>query len=62
MERLSVRVQQQLCLLRGIGEKEEIQAAKQVLKEAKNSRAVSVVKPSTFLVSVIRIHPSVFST
>ncbi|XP_020557520.1 capping protein, Arp2/3 and myosin-I linker protein 3 isoform X2 [Oryzias latipes] len=40
MERLSVRVQQQVCLLRGIGEKEEIQAAKQVLKEAKNSRAL----------------------
>ncbi|XP_047230952.1 capping protein, Arp2/3 and myosin-I linker protein 3-like isoform X3 [Girardinichthys multiradiatus] len=40
MERLSVRVQQQVCLLRGIGEMEEIQAAKQVLKEARNSRAL----------------------
>jgi len=39
-----VRVQQQVCLLRGIGEMEEIQAAKQVLKEARNSRAVSGVK------------------
>ncbi|XP_017284323.1 capping protein, Arp2/3 and myosin-I linker protein 3 isoform X2 [Kryptolebias marmoratus] len=40
MERLCVRVQQQVCLLRGAGEKEEIQAAKQVLKEARNSRAL----------------------
>ncbi|XP_027884101.1 capping protein, Arp2/3 and myosin-I linker protein 3-like isoform X1 [Xiphophorus couchianus] len=40
MERLCVRVQQQLCLLRGAGELEEIQAAKQVLKEARNSRAL----------------------
>ncbi|XP_028299914.1 capping protein, Arp2/3 and myosin-I linker protein 3-like isoform X2 [Gouania willdenowi] len=40
MERLSVRVQQQVCLLRGVGEMEEIQAAKQVLKEARNSRAL----------------------
>lgn len=44
MERLCVRVQQQVCMLRGIGEMEEIQAAKQVLKEARNSRAVSDVK------------------
>lgn len=42
MERLSVCVQQQVCVLRGVGEMEEIQAAKQVLKEARNSRAVSV--------------------
>jgi len=41
MERLCVRVQQQVCVLRGAGELEEIQAAKQVLKEARNSRAVS---------------------
>lgn len=41
MERLCVRVQQQVCVLRGIGEVEELQAAKQVLKEARNSRAVS---------------------
>lgn len=44
MERLCVRVQQQLCLLRGAGEMEEIQAAKQVLKEARNSRAVRDTK------------------
>uniref|UniRef100_A0A8C6P151 Leucine rich repeat containing 16B n=1 Tax=Nothobranchius furzeri TaxID=105023 RepID=A0A8C6P151_NOTFU len=44
MERLCVRVQQQVCLLRGVGEKEEIQSAKQVLKEARNSRAVSRMK------------------
>lgn len=44
MERLCVRVQQQVCVLRGVGEMEEIQAAKQVLKEARNSRAVSDVK------------------
>lgn len=41
MERLCVRVQQQVCVLRGVGEVEELQAAKQVLKEARNSRAVS---------------------
>ncbi|XP_037627126.1 capping protein, Arp2/3 and myosin-I linker protein 3-like [Sebastes umbrosus] len=40
MERLCVRVQQQVCVLRGIGEMEELQAAKQVLKEARNSRAL----------------------
>ncbi|XP_056271297.1 capping protein, Arp2/3 and myosin-I linker protein 3-like isoform X3 [Pseudoliparis swirei] len=40
MERLCVRVQQQVCVLRGAGELEEIQAAKQVLKEARNSRAL----------------------
>ncbi|XP_036969838.1 capping protein, Arp2/3 and myosin-I linker protein 3-like isoform X2 [Acanthopagrus latus] len=40
MERLCVRVQQQVCVLRGVGEVEEIQAAKQVLKEARNSRAL----------------------
>lgn len=43
MERLCVRVQQQVCVLRGVGEMEEIQAAKQVLKEARNSRAVRTV-------------------
>ncbi|XP_061593999.1 capping protein, Arp2/3 and myosin-I linker protein 3-like isoform X1 [Cololabis saira] len=40
MERLCVRVQQQVCLLRGVGEVEELQAAKHVLKEARNSRAL----------------------
>ncbi|XP_052316346.1 capping protein, Arp2/3 and myosin-I linker protein 3-like isoform X2 [Oncorhynchus keta] len=40
MERLSVCVQQQVCVLRGVEEMEEIQAAKQVLKEARNSRAL----------------------
>ncbi|XP_049588264.1 capping protein, Arp2/3 and myosin-I linker protein 3 isoform X3 [Syngnathus scovelli] len=40
MERLCARVQQQVCLLRGVGEAEDIQAAKQVLKEARNSRAL----------------------
>ncbi|KAF0042395.1 hypothetical protein F2P81_005927 [Scophthalmus maximus] len=40
MERLCVRVQQQVCVLRGVGELEEIHAAKQVLKEARNSRAL----------------------
>uniref|UniRef100_A0A3B3ZWY2 Capping protein regulator and myosin 1 linker 3 n=1 Tax=Periophthalmus magnuspinnatus TaxID=409849 RepID=A0A3B3ZWY2_9GOBI len=40
MERLCVRVQQQVCMLRGVGEMEELQAAKQVLKEARNSRAL----------------------
>lgn len=37
-----MRVQQQLCVLRGAGRGEELQSAKQVLKEARNSRAVSV--------------------
>ncbi len=37
-----MRVQQQVCVLRGTGEGEELQAARQVLKEARNSRAVSV--------------------
>lgn len=41
MERLCVRVQQQVCALRAAGDVEEVQAAKQVLKEARNSRAVS---------------------
>ncbi|XP_041913519.1 capping protein, Arp2/3 and myosin-I linker protein 3-like isoform X3 [Alosa sapidissima] len=40
MERLCVRVQQQVCALKGVGEAEELQAAKQVLKEARNSRAL----------------------
>ncbi|KAJ8336579.1 hypothetical protein SKAU_G00377990 [Synaphobranchus kaupii] len=40
MERLCVRVQQQVCILRGAGEGEELKAAKQVLKEARNSRAL----------------------
>ncbi|XP_029286265.1 capping protein, Arp2/3 and myosin-I linker protein 3-like isoform X2 [Cottoperca gobio] len=40
MERLCVRVQQQVCVLQSVGEMEEIQAAKQVLKEARNSRAL----------------------
>uniref|UniRef100_A0AAV2KSD6 Leucine-rich repeat-containing protein 16B-like n=1 Tax=Knipowitschia caucasica TaxID=637954 RepID=A0AAV2KSD6_KNICA len=40
MERLCVRVQQQVCVLRGVGEMEELHAAKQVLKEARNSRAL----------------------
>ncbi|XP_035385061.1 capping protein, Arp2/3 and myosin-I linker protein 3-like [Electrophorus electricus] len=43
MERLCVRVQQQVCVLRGVAEVEDLQAAKQVLKEARNSRAVSRV-------------------
>ncbi|KAI1901287.1 hypothetical protein AGOR_G00032760 [Albula goreensis] len=40
MERLCVRVQQQVCVLRGAGDGEELQAARQVLKEARNSRAL----------------------
>ncbi|XP_062857207.1 capping protein, Arp2/3 and myosin-I linker protein 3-like [Trichomycterus rosablanca] len=40
MERLCVRVQQQVCVLRGVADMEELQAAKQVLKEARNSRAL----------------------
>ncbi|XP_076874284.1 LOW QUALITY PROTEIN: capping protein, Arp2/3 and myosin-I linker protein 3-like [Brachyhypopomus gauderio] len=40
MERLCVRVQQQVCVLRGVAEIEDLQAAKQVLKEARNSRAL----------------------
>ncbi|MFT7800129.1 capping protein, Arp2/3 and myosin-I linker protein 3 [Arapaima gigas] len=40
MERLCVRVQQQVCVLRGLGDGEELQGARQVLKEARNSRAL----------------------
>ncbi|XP_062850006.1 capping protein, Arp2/3 and myosin-I linker protein 3 [Trichomycterus rosablanca] len=40
MERLCARVQQQVCVLRGAGEAEELQAARQILKEARNSRAL----------------------
>ncbi|XP_028831341.1 capping protein, Arp2/3 and myosin-I linker protein 3 isoform X2 [Denticeps clupeoides] len=40
LERLCVRVQQQVCVLRGSAEGEELQAARQVLKEARNSRAL----------------------
>ncbi|KAJ8278274.1 hypothetical protein GJAV_G00085820 [Gymnothorax javanicus] len=40
MERLCVRVQQQVSILRGVVEGEELKAAKQVLKEARNSRAL----------------------
>lgn len=41
MERLCVRVQQQVCVLKGCEEGEEVQTARQILKEARNSRAVS---------------------
>ncbi|XP_053359659.1 capping protein, Arp2/3 and myosin-I linker protein 3 isoform X2 [Clarias gariepinus] len=40
MDRLSVRVQQQVCVLRAAGEGEDLQAARQVLKEARSSRAL----------------------
>ncbi|KAJ8387626.1 hypothetical protein AAFF_G00151760 [Aldrovandia affinis] len=40
MERLCIRVQQQVCALRGAGDGEELQGARQVLKEARNSRAL----------------------
>ncbi|KAF7705848.1 capping protein, Arp2/3 and myosin-I linker protein 3 isoform X1 [Silurus meridionalis] len=40
MERLCVRVQQQVCALRAAGDEEELQAARQALKEARNSRAL----------------------
>ncbi|XP_076018230.1 capping protein, Arp2/3 and myosin-I linker protein 3 [Genypterus blacodes] len=40
MERLCVRVQQQVSVLKGCEEAEEVQTAKQILKEARNSRAL----------------------
>ncbi|XP_076828794.1 capping protein, Arp2/3 and myosin-I linker protein 3 isoform X2 [Brachyhypopomus gauderio] len=40
MERLCMRVQQQVCCLRAASDTEEVQAARQVLKEARNSRAL----------------------
>ncbi|XP_067461135.1 capping protein, Arp2/3 and myosin-I linker protein 3 isoform X1 [Thunnus thynnus] len=40
MERLCVRVQQQVCVLKGNEEGEEVQTARQILKEARNSRAL----------------------
>ena len=41
MERLCVRLQQQVCTLKGCEEEEEVQTARQILKEARDSRAVS---------------------
>ncbi|XP_034038466.1 capping protein, Arp2/3 and myosin-I linker protein 3 [Thalassophryne amazonica] len=40
MERLCVRVQQQVCVLKGCEEGEEVQTARQILSEARNSRAL----------------------
>ncbi|XP_028283453.1 capping protein, Arp2/3 and myosin-I linker protein 3 [Parambassis ranga] len=40
MERLCVRVQQQVCALKGCEDGEEVQTARQILKEARNSRAL----------------------
>ncbi|CAL1580131.1 unnamed protein product [Knipowitschia caucasica] len=40
MERLCQRVQQQVCVLKGCEETEDVQTARQVLKEARNSRAL----------------------
>ncbi|XP_074544479.1 capping protein, Arp2/3 and myosin-I linker protein 3 isoform X4 [Halichoeres trimaculatus] len=40
MERLCVRVQQQVCVLKGSDEGEDVQTARQILKEARDSRAL----------------------
>ncbi|XP_007544441.2 leucine-rich repeat-containing protein 16B-like, partial [Poecilia formosa] len=40
MERLCVRVQQQLCVLKSCEDGDEVQTARQILKEARNSRAL----------------------
>ncbi|XP_072220346.1 capping protein, Arp2/3 and myosin-I linker protein 3 isoform X3 [Leuresthes tenuis] len=40
MERLCVRVQQQVCVLKGCEEGEDVQTARQILKESRNSRAL----------------------
>ncbi|KAM4728725.1 capping protein, Arp2/3 and myosin-I linker protein 3 isoform 3-T3 [Anableps anableps] len=40
MERLCVRVQQQLCILKTSEDRDEVQTARQILKEARNSRAL----------------------
>ncbi|XP_023820943.1 capping protein, Arp2/3 and myosin-I linker protein 3 isoform X1 [Oryzias latipes] len=40
MERLCIRLQQQVCILKGSEEEEEVQTARQILKEARNSRAL----------------------
>ncbi|XP_057712862.1 capping protein, Arp2/3 and myosin-I linker protein 3 isoform X1 [Corythoichthys intestinalis] len=40
MDRLCVRVQQQVGVLKGCEEAEEVQTARQILKEARNSRAL----------------------
>ncbi|KAM9789899.1 capping protein, Arp2/3 and myosin-I linker protein 3 [Neosynchiropus ocellatus] len=40
MERLCMRVQQQVCMLKGSEEGDEVQTAKQILKEARNSKAL----------------------
>lgn len=41
MERLCIRVQQQLCVPKSCEDGDEVQTARQILKEARNSRAVS---------------------
>lgn len=58
MERLCVRVQQQVCLLKGCEDGEDVQTARQILKEARDSRAVS--EKTGGPVSVRWFHPSVF--
>uniref|UniRef100_M3ZV02 Capping protein regulator and myosin 1 linker 3 n=1 Tax=Xiphophorus maculatus TaxID=8083 RepID=M3ZV02_XIPMA len=40
MERLCIRVQQQLCVLKSCEDGDEVQTARQILKEARNSRAL----------------------
>ncbi|TNM98103.1 hypothetical protein fugu_014349 [Takifugu bimaculatus] len=40
MERLCVRVQQQVCTLKSCEEEEEVRTARQILKEARDSRAL----------------------
>uniref|UniRef100_A0A8C2XDL2 Capping protein regulator and myosin 1 linker 3 n=1 Tax=Cyclopterus lumpus TaxID=8103 RepID=A0A8C2XDL2_CYCLU len=40
MERLCVRVQQQVCVLKASEEGEEVQSARQILKEARDSKAL----------------------
>lgn len=49
MERLCVRVQQQVCVLKGCEEGEDVQTARQILKEARDSRAVRRPHPYFYL-------------
>lgn len=53
MERLCVRVQQQVCVLKGCEDGEDIQTARQILKEARDSRAVSRTKLSIKLLRIL---------
>lgn len=61
MERLCVRVQQQVCMLKGCEDGEDIQTARQILKEARDSRAVSRPKLAIKLLCILSDCHNLFS-